>query len=146
MSLGNQAVVHLNAGTYIVNSLDLGAQGEIVLDSGPVVIQIAGEGVSAPFDANGGTFANNTFDPSKFQIVYGGTAAINMNGGAAAAGIVYAPNATVNWNGNADFYGAMLAKKFNMSGTATIHYDRALDTKGLTVGNPTMSAFTWRSF
>lgn len=31
-------------------------------------------------------------------------------------------------------------------GGAEIHYDPALDTKGLTTGNYTMSAFSWRSF
>ncbi len=48
--------------------------------------------------------------------------------------------------GNGDFYGAVIAKKVTNMGGAEIHYDRALDTKWLTTGNYTMSAFSWRSF
>jgi hypothetical protein len=62
------------------------------------------------------------------------------------AGLVYAPNATMSFGGGGDFYGAVIANKVTDMGGAAIHYDRALDTGGVTQGNPTMTSFTWRSF
>jgi hypothetical protein len=59
---------------------------------------------------------------------------------------VYAPNSSASFGGGGDFYGAVVAGKITDMGGAFIHYDRNLDKEGLTAGNPTLSAFTWRSF
>lgn len=139
-------VLRMNAGTYIFNSLSFTGNSTIQIDSGPVVIKIAGQDQTTPLDFTGGTAVNNTFDPSKLQFIYGGSDAIKLTGGSAMAGLVYAPNATMSFGGGGDFYGAVIANKVTDMGGASIHYDRALDTGGVTQGNPTMTSFTWRSF
>ena len=152
VTLGNvsanaQAVLHLSAGIYVVNSLSLASQVEIVLDGpGPVIFQIAGVGVATPLDMTGGSLANATFNPTQLQFVYGGTGNVKLAGGATSAALLYAPQATVTITGNNDFYGAVVAGKVTDMGTAAIHYDRSLQNSATTAGNPMMDEFNWRSY
>ena len=44
VNLNGGAVVHLHAGVYELNSLTLAGNARIVVDSGPVIIKIAGQG------------------------------------------------------------------------------------------------------
>jgi hypothetical protein len=152
VTLGNvsanaQAVLHLSAGIYVVNSLSLASQVEIVLDGpGPVIFQIAGVGVATPLDMTGGSLANATFNPTQLQFVYGGTGNVKLAGGATSAALLYAPQATVTITGNNDFYGAVVAGKVTDMGVAAIHYDRSLQNSATTAGNPMMDEFNWRSY
>ena len=152
VTLGNvsataQAVLHLSAGIYVVNSLSLASQVEIVLDGpGPVIFQIAGVGVATPLDMTGGSLTNATFNPTQLQFVYGGTGNVKLAGGSTSAALLYAPQATVTITGNADFYGAVVAGKVTDMGTAAIHYDRRLQNSATTAGNPMMDEFNWRSY
>jgi hypothetical protein len=147
VSVTGGADLHLGAGTYIVNSLSFAGGSKIIVDSGPVIFQIVGApNVSTPLDFTGGTAVNETYDPSNLQFIYGGTNNVKLTGGSAMAGLVYAPEASMSFAGSGDFYGAVIAKKVTDMGGAAIHYDRALETEGLTTGNFTMSSFSWRSF
>ena len=146
VSVTGGAKLHLNKGTYIVNSLSFAGNSELVLDSGPVIFQVAGQNSNTPIDFTGGTIANSTYNPAMMQFVYGGTDHIKLTGGTASAALFYAPNSSASFAGGADFFGAVVAKEITDMGGATIHYDRSLDTKGVTIGNPTMSSFSWRSF
>jgi hypothetical protein len=40
----------------------------------------------------------------------------------------------------------VILKQLTATGGASIHYDRRLQTSGVTAGNHMMSAFTWKSF
>ena len=152
VTLGNvsanaQAVLHLSAGIYVVNSLSLASQVEIVLDGpGPVIFQIAGVGVATPLDMTGGSLTNATFNPTQLQFVYGGTGNVKLAGGSTSAALLYAPQATVTITGNNDFYGAVVAGKVTDMGVAAIHYDRSLQNSATTAGNPMMDEFNWRSY
>jgi hypothetical protein len=148
VDLGSQAEVHLNAGTYVINSLNMNANSKIIIDSGPVIFQIAGDATS-PTDVislTGNGISNTTYNPNNLQFVYGGTKNIKMAGGAEAAALLYAPNATASFSGGADFYGAVIVGQLTATGGASIHYDRNLANTSFTAGNPMMSSFTWRSF
>jgi len=152
VTLGNvsataQAVLHLSAGIYVVNSLSLASQVEIVLDGpGPVIFQVAGVGVATPIDMTGGSLTNATFSPTSLQFIYGGTGAVKLAGGSTSAALLYAPQATVTITGNADFYGAVVAGKVTDMGVAAIHYDRSLQNSATTAGNPMMDEFNWKSY
>jgi hypothetical protein len=152
VTLGNvsataQAVLHLSAGIYVVNSLTLASQVEIVLDGpGPVIFQVAGVDVATPIDMTGGSLTNATFNPTALQFIYGGTGAVKLVGGSTSAALLYAPQATVTITGTADFYGAVVAGKVADMGTAAIHYDRSLQNSATTAGNPMMDEFNWKSY
>jgi Tfp pilus assembly protein PilX len=47
LTIANADVVYLNAGTYNVNSLIFSKDGQIVISSGPVVLNVAGQGFSS---------------------------------------------------------------------------------------------------
>ena len=54
LTIANADVVHLSAGTYDINSLTFSKDGQIVIDSGPVVLDVAGQGF-----ASGSTVVNS---------------------------------------------------------------------------------------
>jgi len=159
-SYGNidlKGTLHLTTGTYNINSLDMDAGATLVIDSGPVVLNIAGYAtagnaasgqMATPFDMTGGSLTTMAaLDPSMFQITYAGTGNIKMAGGSKSAGLLYAPNATVqNNSANAEWYGAVIARRVTDAGHAVIHYDRRLQNSALTVGPWMMDSFSWRRF
>jgi hypothetical protein len=154
MRVGAGTNIRMKPGVYIVNSIAFNGGASITVDVDPAVVpaqqvifQVAGQGtVNTPIDFTGGTIVNQTYDPSRFQIFYSGTRNVRLTGGASAAALVYAPNASTAFTGGGNFYGAVVSGVITDMGGSHIHYDRNLDREALTAGNPTLSAFTWRSF
>lgn len=149
VDIGSQAELHLNAGTYVINSFSMNANSRIIVDSGPVIFQIAGQGFGAGdtvLKITGNGVSNTTYDPTQLQFRYGGTGDIDMAGGAETSALVYAPNATGKFTGGSDFYGAVIVRQLTASGGASIHYDRNLGNSSFIPGNFTMNQFTWKAF
>lgn len=146
VSLAGNTTVHLNAGTYIVNSLDVAGSAQIVVDSGPVIFQLAGQDVTTVLKIEGDGISNPTFIPSNLRFVYGGTGEVQVAGGTDTAAVLYAPNATGGFAGGSDWYGAIIMRQITATGGASIHYDTNLQNSSLTAGNHMMSSFSWRSF
>jgi hypothetical protein len=152
VSLGNitmngNAVVHLRAGVYEVNSLKLAGNAQIVVDSGPVIINVAGNGEATPLDLSGGGVSNPSFDPTLLQFIYAGTGNIKVTGGTDTAALVYAPNASAALSGSSThFYGSIVTNVVTSTGGFNLYYDRRLKNNAMTAGNPTMTTFSWRAF
>jgi len=147
VQLTGSAVVHLRAGIYEVNTLKLAGNSRIIIDSGPVVIKVKGQGDATPLDLEGGGVSNPSLDPTMLQFVYAGTGNIKITGGTDTAALVYAPNATAALTGSStNFYGAIVTNKVAATGGFTLNYDRRLQRTIMTAGNPTMTSFTWRTF
>lgn len=140
------AIIHLSAGIYVVNSLALNGGATLVIDSGPVIFQVAGVGQTTPVDLSGGGVTNPSYDSTNVQIQYGGTGTVKLTGNSATSALVLAPNATAEVKGTGDFYGAIVANKVSGGGTGAIHYDRALMKFATTQGNPILHQFTWSSY
>jgi hypothetical protein len=152
-----KGTLHLTAGTYNINSLTMNAGGNFLIDSGPVILNVAGYSTSGnaasgymatPIDFTGQSVATNSdLNPAMFQILYAGTGNIKMAGGADSAGLLYAPNATVqNNSAGAQWFGAVIARRVTDAGHAVIHYDRHLQKEFMMVGPWMMDSFTWRRF
>jgi hypothetical protein len=148
VSVGNGDTLYLRGGTYEINSIDV--KGAVVVEpgTGPVYMKVAGTGFDngIPIEFTAGSISNTSYSAANFQIIYGGTGEVKLRGNAAFSAVVYAPNSETTFAGNGDFYGAIVTKKIKATGGASIHYDRALETGGFTLGNPVMSSFTWKSF
>jgi hypothetical protein len=142
--------LYLKPGTYVIDSLSFTGNSTIALDptatSGSVVIRVAGQNSTTPIDFTGGSFSNTSYDPTRFQILYGGTKTVKLAGDSASAGLIYTPNASVSFAGGSNIYGAVIAGQVTDMGGATIHYDRRLQNEVQTVGDHTMSSFTWETF
>ena len=139
--------MHLKAGCYNINSLTENGGGTLYIDSGPVVVNIAGTGQSTPFDLTGGGMINTVtpkFDPMSFQILYAGTGTIKLKSGASAVGLMYAPNASYSLGGGADWYGALIGATLTDMGGAAIHYDRKLQKEDYIPGSWMLDSFTWK--
>jgi Tfp pilus assembly protein PilX len=146
VNISGGAIVHLSAGVYVVNSLTLLGGSTVVVDSGPVVFNVAGVGESSPIDLSGGAVSNPSYNPSNLQIIYGGTGTISLTGNSASALTVLAPNAAAHLNGTGDLYGAIITRTVTGGGNSAIHYDRSLAGQGVTQGNPVLHQFSWNSY
>jgi choice-of-anchor A domain-containing protein len=140
--MGGSNVFHMSAGTYI-------GSAELVVDSGPIIINVMGAGLAAgayAVDFSGNSLTNLTFNPLNFQILYAGTNPIRLTGGSATAATVYAPNADVTLTGGGDFFGSIIGRSVNVNGGSQIHYDRNLANTAFNIGNYMLSGFTWNKF
>ncbi len=146
VSLAGNTTVRLNAGTYIVNSLSVAGSAQILVESGPVVFQLAGQGVSTVLSIAGDGLGNPSFIPSNLRFIYSGTGNVQVAGGTETAALLYAPNATGGFTGGSDWYGSVIMRQITATGGASIHYDVNLQNSSLTAGNHMMSSFSWRSF
>ena len=146
---GGQTVV-LKAGTYHVNSMTIAGGGKIVVDAssgGQVNIVLAGQGGGTTvFDVTGNGVSNTTWDPSLLRITYDGTKTLKFDGNGDTAATIYAPNAHASLAGTADFYGSVIMRTVDSTGTAGLHYDRRLQRSTITTANPVMTSFTWHTF
>lgn len=146
VDIGSHAVLHLGAGTYSVNSFNMNANAQIIIDSGPVIFKVEGTGVGTAIRINGNGISNLSYKPTDLQFQYAGTGAIDITGGSETSALFYAPNASATLNGNADLYGALVVKTLKTTGQGAIHYDRNLANSGFTPGRHTLSAFTWNRY
>jgi Tfp pilus assembly protein PilX len=143
----------LKGGNYNVNSV--GSGNLSVLPSANVnfpnvVLNLAGKtatgDLATVFNLNGNAVVNGSMDPSRLQVLYAGTGAIEMTGGANSAFMVYAPNASVTTHGNADIWGSVLARQITSAGTPRFIYDRRMQSTFFTLGNYVMSSFSWKKY
>src|SRR5438876_767879 len=116
----------LSAGTYNVNSFTKWA-GTMKIMSGPVVINIAGIGISKDvMNFSSATIANPSSGTSNLTFNYAGTVNMDLTGGAESYALLYAPNAPVTIGGGGAWYGAGIAGSLTLTGGSRLHYDRAL--------------------
>ena len=133
-----------------INSISLAGGAVLGTSTGTsVVMNVAGQGIDSTgtvLDFTGGSLSTGSFDPSKFEILYAGTANLKMTGNSGSAALVYAPDAQFTMSGTTDFYGAIISNKFTDTGGATVHYDRGLSSKLPTVSNYALTGFTWKKY
>jgi hypothetical protein len=150
--------VHLSAGTYDINSLNLNG-GTVTLDSTPVVINLGGNGINAGralFASQSSTTINDGGVPANLQIVSaagtpgatssGNVPVITMNGSSAMYAVVYAPNAYVHITGSSQFLGAVVGQFVTSDSSGGFSYDRGLQQSLLEVGNYLPVSYTWNKF
>ncbi len=145
IDLTGPAIVHLSAGEYNINSLELVGNSTLVIDSGPVILNVAGNGIpdsQAVITLTADGLVNPSLDPMNLQIVYVGTSLVKLAGGTYASGLVYAPNADYMFVGGSNWYGSVVgAEMFDLGGT-NIYHDRQLQTEALVIGNYTLGSFS----
>jgi Bacterial Ig-like domain (group 3)/Kelch motif/Galactose oxidase, central domain len=136
LTISGGTVAHVSAGTYNFNSLSLTGNSVLYVDSGAVVINLAGTGLSANsavLDSSGGSILNSTGKTSNLGIYYGGSNVMKLSGGSGTYALVYAPNAAVSMTGGSHFYGSIVANTVNSSGNTAIHGD--LGAASIAAGN-----------
>ena len=144
--------LHIRAGTIHVNTLTVNGSASLIVDDGPVLVKVAGQGVNpnqSVVDLEGSAdLITPNYDPAMLQFVYAGTSSLVVRGSAQAAMLVYAPNADVRINGQqTDFFGAVVGNRVTIDGAAEIHYDRNLArAPARSAAEWTISAFTWKAF
>ena len=115
-AMASGAVLHLTAGIYNINSVTVSGNGSIVIDTGPVIVYPAGQGVTTSVDLSGGTVTNASGIPTNFQIVTASAADIKVSGGSGNYSLVYAPNSNISVSGGGDIYGALVGSPTIMTG------------------------------
>jgi len=131
VQLNGGTTANLATGTYDFNSLILSGNSVLYVSpgSGPIIINVAGNGLSggnSALDLSGGSMVNASGKPSNLEFFYGGTHGVNLSGGLQAYATLYAPMAPVNMSGGTDFFGALIGSTVTDSGGTKIHYDTSL--------------------
>jgi hypothetical protein len=129
VSASGGTTVHVGKGTYNLNSLTLSGKSILYVDSGPVVINLAGASLSGgnpAMDVSGGSIQNPSGIPANLQFTYAGSQGVNLTGGTNSYATVYAPNALVNMSGGTDFFGSIIGSTITNSGGTAMHYDTSL--------------------
>jgi Tfp pilus assembly protein PilX len=141
------SVVYINA-----YSLDANGNPNIYIDPIPgtspaqyaqIVLNVASAGT---IDLTGSSLSNPSMVPGNFQILYGGTSQVTINGGTQTASLVYAPNAPFKLNGGGNLYGAVVAGQVTDLGGGAIHYDRELERQFYQLGAYMLSSFNWQKY
>jgi hypothetical protein len=152
---GNLAIsagttIHLSQGVYNINSISLAGGSALIVDSGPVVLDIDGAGVhgsTSAVDLTGGTVSNlTTGKPTDLQILYGGSQPVKVPGGVGSYGVVYAPAAPVTVTGGSNWYGSIIGSTVTDTGGTAIHYDRSLSSTVYIIGNYHSTSFGWSKY
>jgi len=154
ISVGSNTNLIISGGSFTttptvnVNSFSIGNNATMSLATGTnVTMNIAGNGVSGSvLDLSGGGTVNPSFDPSRLQIIYGGTHDVVLVGNNSISATIYAPNANVTTSGHGDFFGSVLSSRATINGGASIHYDTSLATKFKTLGNHVLTSFSWKKY
>jgi hypothetical protein len=147
----NGNTLRLAAGTYVMNSLSFSGSSFLQITSGPVILQLAGNGLTgaSPSVLNfGGSsqLINSTAAANNFQVVYGGPYDIKLRGGAQAYGVIYAPASNISYGGGSDWFGASVGKTVNDQGGTNLHYDRALSDRFYIVGKFRVASLSWEKY
>ena len=137
-------ILHLNTGVYNIDSLAMSGSASVVIDSGPVVININPSTATTPVNMSGSSnITNNTLIPANLEITYGGSLTMQLSGSSLCMAVVYAPSAPIQMSGSSGWYGAIIGSTFQDSGSAAMHYDTALQNSFLTNVNSNLVGFTW---
>jgi len=114
-----------NTRVYINNDFTITAQA-VVYSGANVILYIGGDGSFA-----GQGIVNASALPSNLQIYGLGTGTtFNFVGTSDFYGTVYAQGSSINLGGTNTYFGAVIGKTVNLSGTGQLHYDEALSTNG----------------
>jgi Tfp pilus assembly protein PilX len=141
--IGGTGTVKLNFNSFVV-----AGSTTLSMTNALTELNLTGTGIVSPAPVMDfqGNFSTTAWDPSKFQILYAGTELIKLRGNNDLAATIYAPEAHVNLASSYDVWGSILAKTYENSGGAKVHYDRSLGGKYKTLGNRVMSSFSWKKY
>jgi hypothetical protein len=141
------SIVYIN-----MNSVTMNGNPNVYIDPIPgtspaqyaqIVVRVPAAGT---IDLTGSSLSNPSLIPANFQILYGGTNQVTINGGSTTAMLLYAPNAPFKLNGGGNLYGAVVAGNVTDLGGGAIHYDRQLQKQFYQLGNYMLSAFNWQKY
>ena len=126
-TVGGSETVTLAAGTYCYRNLTIQGNGTLTA-SGSVTVYLTGE-----LTAQGNSSVGVPTDPTEMVFLMTSTSEATIEQGEITGsnlfyGAIYGPQATINITGNAEVYGAIIADRVNLSGSAEIHYDEAVNT------------------
>lgn len=137
--------IHLQAGTYNLNSFSSGDPTTIVIDSGPVIWNIWGTNVGSMVQT-GKLTANLNGIPSNFQINSASSSTIRTGDAISITALIDAPNAAVSFGNSGSYFGALISSTYSPTSNVAIHYDRSLMNGGGTVGDYHVTSFNWSRF
>jgi hypothetical protein len=121
-----------NPAVFTLNSLTMDANANLTI-SGYVVINLAGVNLSAAgmtdvVKMTGGSAFIDNGVPAAFVVNYGGSAPMELNGGATEYASINAPNSNLKFQGGQNFYGQIIANTIDDQGGTNFYWDKALQT------------------
>jgi Tfp pilus assembly protein PilX len=158
VSLGGATTTTLNAGSYFMDTLNVGGSASVNISSSPVIIYVLdASGSSTPINITGGSFSNAGGTPANLTFIYNGTQEVHIGSISSNTlfASIYAPNASIVFDGNGSIYGAVIGKTVSVTGGGHIIYDTSLASTttniyipqgGSTVSPLHLTNFSWSIF
>lgn len=130
-------------GVYCYRNLTVQGSG-VLTASGPVTVYVTGQLI-----ARGSSRVGVVSSPKQMVVLMTSTAEATLEQGTLTGstdfyGALYAPNSTITITGSADIYGSIIAKAVNLTGSAEIHYDEALNQVPQAANTFTTTRVAWR--
>jgi len=130
-------------GTYCYKDLNINGGGTLTAN-GPVSIYITGN-----FTASGNSTMGVPSSPKQMLVQMTSTAGGTIEKGTLSGstrfyGALYAPQSPITISGNADVYGSIIAQSISLTGSASIHYDQALNTLPQVSNSYKTTRIAWR--
>jgi hypothetical protein len=113
--------IHLDAGVYVADDIELSGGCQLVVDSGPVEVYFTGK-----LDLDSGTVVNTSNLATNLVFYTNNAGPVELGTGTDAAFAVYAPSSSCALLGNSNLFGALSCREIDVQNNAHIHYDRAL--------------------
>ncbi len=141
---GNETTT-LAPGTYCYRNLTIEGNGDLTTNgSGQVTVYLTGVMV-----AKGNSVVGYAPNPKQMIFLMAPTADATieqgtMTGSTRFYGALYGPGSTINITGNAQIYGSIIGQTVNVSGSAEVHYDKALEESTVVGGIYTTRIIAWR--
>lgn len=126
-SVGGEAILELNEGTYYFDSLETAGSAKIQAN-GPVEIFVKN---SLSLTGGGIIYPEDSTNPPDITFWYSGTDAAKFTGGSSAYLQVYAPNAEVQVAGETEYHGSFIGKTLTVGGGAMVHFNEDNEKKNL---------------
>lgn len=141
---GNETT-SLPPGTYCYRNLTIEGNGDLTTNgTGQVTVYLTGVIV-----AKGNSVVGYAPDPKQMVFLMAPTADATieqgtMTGSTKFYGALYGPGSTINITGNAQIYGSIIGQTVNVSGSAEVHYDKALEDSTVVSGLYATRIIAWR--
>jgi Tfp pilus assembly protein PilX len=130
LTVGNNSTVTLTPKTYCFSTISFGTHASLA-NTGAVVINLTSD-----TDFSAGDLVNSTLDPSKLVFQSSSTDTLQITAKATVYATFNCPTCAVTAKGPDIFYGAIIAKSYDASGGAKLHYDTNL-------GKGTIKLYSW---
>jgi len=129
---------------YLFNSIKISGNNHVVISTVPATLYVDGNVRIDSGQLNPAGFIHGAAPQSADLVIIVKDGDVTITGDSWIVGAIYAPNSRVKIDGQATVFGAVIAKELDISGGATLHYDKSLKDATVKCGTPKAELVAWQ--